>query len=281
MKIFYHGDLDGHCAGAIAYQYYRKQGMLPELHEAKYGMKLDNINIEPYELVIIVDFSFQLPGQFQELIETTSNIIWIDHHKTSLEEFKDLDLDGIRRDGTAGCELTWEYFHPTLRVPDVVKFIGDMDVWKWEYPSTEAIIEGLGLIDTRPDSPEWKKMLNPAFNHNELLTKGQTCLQYRNNYYKKVADNLSFESEWQGYKCIVCNCAYTGSPIFEGLENMKDYDIWVTFYYNGKHYSVSLYSDKDYVNCGELAHELGGGGHLGAAGFRCDVLPFVRSGNES
>jgi oligoribonuclease NrnB/cAMP/cGMP phosphodiesterase (DHH superfamily) len=272
MKIIYHGDLDGHCSGAIAYKYYRERGVEPELIEAiRYGLTFDNV--EKDEPVIVVDFS--LP--FTELLKITKNIIWIDHHQTAIDEFEHLGLEGIRKSGIAGCELTWKFFYPTLEVPKVVKHIGDMDVWKWEYKATEAVIEGLQLLDTHPSNTwDWNLMLTRDYNIEPLYLNGLTCVKYRENYYAKMAKNLAYEVDWLGYKCIVCNCAFTGSLVFNSIKDKSKYDLMVVYYHEGDLYNASLYSEKDYVNCGEIAKTLGGGGHVGAAGFRCNELPFKR-----
>jgi nanoRNase/pAp phosphatase (c-di-AMP/oligoRNAs hydrolase) len=39
--------------------------------------------------------------------------------------------------------------------------------------------------------------------------------------------------------------------------------------------TVSLYSTKPEIDCGEIARTFGGGGHKGAAGFQCTELPFA------
>jgi len=273
MKIIYHGDLDGHCAGAIANKYYIERGEKPELIEAiRYGLTFDNVAQD--ELVVIVDFSFP----FDDLLKRTKNIIWIDHHKTALEDFEHFGLAGLRRNGTAGCELAWEFFYPDQKVPAIVKYIGDMDVWKWEYKETEAVLEGLQLLETQPSNTwDWNIMLTPDFSVSTLYTNGLLCLKYRQNYYAKLAKNLSYESELLGHKCIVCNCAFTGSLVFNSLT--EKYNFMVVYYHEGDIYNVSLYSTDPSIDCGSIAKTFGGGGHIGAAGFRCKELPFnkVRS----
>ena len=38
---------------------------------------------------------------------------------------------------------------------------------------------------------------------------------------------------------------------------------------------VSLYTSKEDVDVSKVALSFGGGGHKGAAGFKCDTLPFL------
>ncbi len=278
MKIIYHNDLDGHCAGAIAYKYYldrvkREDRDKIELIEASYGMKLPEFEVD--EPVIVLDFSFETPGQFDGLVARTGQITWIDHHKTAIEEFRHLKyLRGVRLVGTAACELAWRYYYPTLVMPEVVQYIGDMDVWKLAYPDTWAVIEGLALLDTQPSNVKgWKELLTKPI-PSELLYSGKICLQYRQQYYAKLVKYLSHEMEWLGRKCIVCNCAFTGSSVFDSLDSSQ-YDLMVTYSDNGSKFTVGLYSKHESVDCGNIAREFGGGGHQNAAGFRCDELPFA------
>ncbi len=273
MKVFYHGDLDGQCSGAIVNKYYSERGVKPEFYEAKYGMKLDSIPIEKDEPVIIVDFSFQLPSQFEDLLKITKNIIWIDHHKTALADYNTLKLDGLRRVGTAGCELTWEFYYPGIPVPDVAKYIGDMDEWKWLLPKTEGVIEGLQLYDVSPTSNDWIAFLTRGFDLQPIYEMGLTCIKWRSSYYSRVVGN-AYEVDFKGYRAIACNCSYTGSLVFRSVPNRADYDMMICYYHNKNGYSVSLYCDNKRVKCGDIAKTYGGGGHDGAAGFQCKELPF-------
>jgi len=49
----------------------------------------------------------------RELLITTKNVTWIDHHKTAIEKYNDFEYDirGVRYDGIAGCMLTYCYLH--------------------------------------------------------------------------------------------------------------------------------------------------------------------------
>ncbi len=61
-----------------------------------------------------------------------------------------------------------------------------------------------------------------------------------------------------------------GSLAFNEL--MFDYPICIGFVYDGKQYTVGLYSRE--IDVSEIAKKYDGGGHKGAAGFVCKELPF-------
>lgn len=61
----------------------------------------------------------------------------------------------------------------------------------------------------------------------------------------------------------------------DGDGYLEPYDLMITFVRRtDKLWNVSLYSTKEYVDCGAIAKSFGGGGHKGAAGFQCKELPF-------
>jgi nanoRNase/pAp phosphatase (c-di-AMP/oligoRNAs hydrolase) len=48
------------------------------------------------------------------------------------------------------------------------------------------------------------------------------------------------------------------------------------FVYDGRMFTVSVYSTNPNIDCGAICKKYGGGGHKGAAGFQCKELPFQR-----
>lgn len=103
MKCFYHLDLDGKCAGYLVWHYacLREEDEKPEnFIKINYGMEFPLNKIEKDERVFIVDFSIE-PEDMRELLKITKNVVWIDHHKTTIEKYKDFEsyIPGIRMTG--------------------------------------------------------------------------------------------------------------------------------------------------------------------------------------
>jgi len=283
MKCFYHGtDMDGKCAAAIVNKYYREAE-----EKAFYGINYNNDFpfeiIKKDELIIIVDFSLQKEGEFQKLLEITKNIIWIDHHKTAIERHKDMShLRGIRNINKSGCELTWEYFYPNKMIPRIVKLLGDYDTWTFAYgDDSNYLQQGIRLNDTKPTNINWDKWLGESSDEysKKIIKDGKICIQYRDNYYYSLVEAWSFPVEFEGYKCIACNAGSVSSQLFDGIEDIDvKYDIRITFVFDSKQWTVSLYSK--IVDVSEIAKKYGGGGHEEAAGFQCNELPFIPKEKE-
>ena len=302
MKIFYHNDADGRCAGAIAYRSPLCQ-MQAELIEMEYSKRVPVETIRKDEVIIIVDFSFK-PEVMEEVLERTRNIIWIDHHKTNMYDYG-VPIKGLRDVDYSGCELAWIYFtqiegrrklvdltaaykYGLETMPRAVVLIGDRDKWAWKYGEETAMFNmGLKLYPHEPDDVIWDDLLdNRGSQHilgnaqerrlKDILEKGKVCIRFRDMVCEDYCESYGFETEFEGYRCFALGLYMFGSEAFG--ERIKEYDICLSYEYLGDNWIVGLYSEK--VDVGEIARRYGekygisGGGHRGAAGFVAPELPF-------
>ena len=114
MKCFYHIDLDGKAAAFCVYAWagIKDVEQQVEFIPIDYGIPFPFDSVQPDEQVWIVDYSIK-PDEMTRLLEITKDVTWIDHHKTAIEKYSDYPnkIRGIRKDGVAGCVLTWKYIH--------------------------------------------------------------------------------------------------------------------------------------------------------------------------
>jgi oligoribonuclease NrnB/cAMP/cGMP phosphodiesterase (DHH superfamily) len=277
--------MDGICAAAIVYDYYIRHdyclgGVKFKVDEYEfipmnYKDEFPFDKITQDELVVIVDFSLQKEGDFQKLLDKTRNVIWIDHHISAINKHPDINavLKGIRRDGTAGCELAWEYFYPSVPVPEIVELIGDYDVWAFKYGDrTNYLQTGIRLYNTNPEDDNWISWLSRKHDISLLIREGEIALQYRDNYYADLIKSWSFFTVFEGYKAIACNAGSVSSQLFDSVQ--EEYDLMMPFVFDGKQWTVSIYTKRDDIDCSRLAEKYGGGGHRKASGFQVEELPF-------
>lgn len=283
MKCFYHTDMDGHCAGAIVYKYleeeYPDEVKISEFIPINYNNDFPFCAIYPGEKVFIVDFSLQKTKEFEKLTKITKDIIWIDHHKTAIEQHEYLKLKGLRSVKKSGAELTWKYLYPTRPVPPAVSLVGDYDTWKFEYGENSNRFQmGIRLKDNHPKDEVWKTLLMYPYNTlflQKILDDGDLVLKYKRNRNKSLAKYISFYTVFEGFRAIACNEAMTSSQLFDSIDK-ETYDIMLAFSYDGKQWTVSIYSTKEEIDVSKIAKKYGGGGHKGAAGFQCKELPFKK-----
>ena len=279
MKCFYHTDMDGKCAGAIVYRQTKlsQDGCTlehPEMFPINYKDNFPFDKILPNEEIVIVDFSLQKEGDFAKLYAITKEITWIDHHKTAINKHIEFEhLEGIRSCELSGCELTWQFFNGEMPMPRIVQLLGDYDTWSFKYgEDTNKLQAGIHLTDTHPSSPNWDTWFKKDCDMKDYIKVGETALLYRNNYYKALIKGWSFYTIFEGYKAIACNAGCVSSQLFDSIK--EDYDLMMPFIWDGKQWTVSIYTKKD-IDCSLLAKKYGGGGHKQASGFQCEKLPFI------
>lgn len=301
MKCFYHNDADGKCAAFwVALSAGIKNIDQPvDYFEMDYKTPFPMDKILPNEQIYIVDYSIS-PDEMRKLLEITHNVTWIDHHKTAIEKYADFEypIMGVRYDGVAGCMLTYCYLHHmtargdiefrppngfqmsmTEDAPMFTKLIADWDVWKFEYgDDTRNFMAAFNAYDFNPTSKLWDRFF--AFPDEmacgSLIQEGITMAAYRDNWAKEYL-KLGFEVKFRGHKCFALNLGRCNSEYFKALN--EQYDILMPFVFDGKVFTVSLYSKT--VDVSEIAKIYGGGGHKGAAGFTTRHLPFGHWNEEA
>jgi oligoribonuclease NrnB/cAMP/cGMP phosphodiesterase (DHH superfamily) len=274
MKVLYHFDADGKAAAHIVAKYHGLREQNPEDYfEMNYINPVPLDKIAKDETVYIVDFSIK-PEQMDKLLEITQDVIWIDHHETAIDMYRDYPnahlIKGVRQVGTAGCMLTYLYLYPYKDEDDVpmpIRYIADRDVWTWAFgDETQYFHNGISIIDLHPLSDNWKYVFEAI---QAIIDDGFPIEQYKVNTYKEWMKEYSHKAIFENYDAIVLN-ADGDSKVF-GDEYSK-HDLAILYTFTGKVYTVSLYSET--IHVGNLAIKYGGGGHESAAGFTCTELPW-------
>lgn len=262
----HHNDADGRACGAIVR---RALGPTARLFEMDYGDPVPWDSISDAAKVIVVDFS--LPPEDMLRLAKARELVWIDHHKTSLNELHDLaqDWPGIRDIGEAACVLSWRYFFPGKPLPRAVVLIGDRDIWRWAEADTGAFGEGLYHEDTDPHNDHlWGPLLDDdAQAVAELVAKGSLLHEARLKRIERKIEAYGHAADFEGFRTLVINDR--GSGEMGDLIQKAGYQIgycYVDHLQEGRLITfVTLYSNQ--VDVSEIAKRFGGGGHPGAAGF--------------
>lgn len=272
MKCFYHSaDFDGKCSAAIVK--HKFEGFDIQLIGIDYGQEFPWDKIDKGERVFMVDFALQ-PFSKMIRLDDVADLVWIDHHKKALADANKygLNIEGLRRDGIGACALTWEYLFYT-EVPEAVQLLAEYDVWNHQNPKTLSFQYGLRICDTDPKSAIWRQLFSGQ-QIDSICARGRDFLEYEAVQNKIQASVKSFDIEFDGLKCIAMNHGPTNSKCFDSVWDPEVYDAMMPFYWNGKFWTVSLYSDRDDVDVSVVAKARGGGGHKGEASFQADKPPM-------
>lgn len=276
MLIIHHNDNDGRLGAAICARHGWMGGGMIKYLEMDYKDDFDPaMHVKPNDQVVIVDFSIK-PEEMTALLEITSNVTWLDHHKTAIEMYADFpdEIKGIREEGSrAGCRLAWDYFTEgkALKVPLIVELISDYDTWTLSDSRSKALNYGLQAVDTSPHSSIWDQLLGSDHEVVKFVAGGEFVLGFAQRRGLELAKSYGYFADLDGVRIF---CMHNPNPGMDWFWLLKDNgaDAFARIAFDGKKYTVSLYSEK--IDVSVICKEHGGGGHPGAGGFVCDVLPW-------
>jgi len=288
LKCFYHNDLDGRCAGSIVAQYENNYNR-KNFFEVDYIMQLPLDKIQENEVVYFVDYSFKKDTiwQLQKVLEKTRNIIWIDHHTSSINLEKELpwtkEIEGIRQDKISGAGLTYMYLYGCYfdDLPYYIKLVSDYDCWIYKFdPDTTNFKLGIEMQNYDALDDVWKALHESfvddvclSISEGTIIENGKLVKQYIDNDNLYYREHFAYESEIEGHKCLVVN-KKSNSWIFG--EKYNDYPLVMVWVFNGTKFTYSIFSSNPNIDCSKIAEKFGGGGHYSAAGFSSEELLFKK-----
>jgi oligoribonuclease NrnB/cAMP/cGMP phosphodiesterase (DHH superfamily) len=296
--IVHHGDWDGIVAAWVCKQALQGRKVADEDIEV-YGIQYK----QPFEVditgavVYILDFSFP-PDVFWPMFESAKRVVMLDHHQTALEAWyknhpenrtqKDAfakyvyegDISIWIADGVAGCELTWRWFYKNERMPQLVQYAADHDLWKFALADSHKVraimrsykqsLESCDILDALLEGQEgsW----------DEAMAEGKAIMRYQDGLVETAVRHAE-QFEIGGVLCLGTQVAFDGliSLVAGKLaetaeEERKGFFGFCWFKSKGHMYVYSLRSRGDF-DVSEVAKKMGGGGHAKAAGFSTNLPP--------
>jgi len=272
MKCFYHSaDLDGICSGAIV----KMQKPDCEMIGINYGDSLPWTAIKAGETVYMVDFS--LPMDEMERLNGICSLIWIDHHKSAIEDAKARSFLASGHQslviGSAACELTWKEFCQG-DVCRAVALLGQYDVWDYQdHPEVLEFQYGMRQFNATPtDIGFWETIFFGDIQ--SIIEQGRSFLTYEEVQNDIYAKTFAFEVNFDGHTCIAINKGLTNSLLFRSVYDPARHDAMIAFVRRSGYWKISIYTDKPEIDASAICKAHGGGGHQKASGFQCKILPF-------
>lgn len=269
--ILYHRDQDGFGAAYAAWRQFSLSGEETEYISVQYDESMPEMKDDSN--VYILDFSYS-PDEIDELAARMESVRIIDHHKTSAEAFKEIEMPAnviIHIDQSrSGCALAWESFNYGQEIPELLLDIEDRDLWKFERKNTEEMFVYLSIRSW--DFNEWHELCSSYSKYLEAVEAGKTLLIMQKSLVKQISRN-SYKFDMEGYNTIAVNSAVYQSEVAQYLlKKNPDCDIAIVYadIVDKKTKEVkrlhSLRSRGD-VDVSEIAKNRGGGGHKAAAGY--------------
>lgn len=286
MICIYHSrDLDGYTSGAIVKRKYPDCKLIGY----DYGQPIPWDEIPVGEKVIMIDVSLPMPEMRSLAEKCQFNLTWIDHHISAINDYKNYIGNGesflypVLEDGIAACEGGWKYLFPKEDMPLAVRLLGEYDTWRngdkerWENEILPFQF-GMRRICKSPETFPIELLNSYAkLDVYEIIRSGQSILDYQRQQNERAC-KFAFEYDFEGYKAICLNGGGFNSEAFKSAYDESKHDLMMPFQFNGKFWTVSLYTTKD-IDCSVIAKSKGGGGHKKAAGFQVndirEVFPFI------
>jgi hypothetical protein len=246
------------------------------------------------------------------LFATAKYVVWLDHHKTAFEMWHgEIPKDGIVEDqqsdrtivldnNQSGAMLAWEYFHPDISVPQLVKHIDDYDRWQFKLDGTKEFNKALWSY-VPWSFEQWNRFLDEALDVS-FLDQGAAILRAHDQNVQSVVKGSaracsivpalinsvdSYKAPWvwwhddeHGDTCrangLAANCPpHLTSDVGHELANKSGtFGLCWTLAKEGRTANCSLRSNGDY-DVSAIAKAFGGGGHKNAAGFEVPVATLL------
>ena len=160
----YHADHDGFSSALVVWKALKATNELMFI-EVQYGQE------PPYEAlrefgpdrVYIVDFCYKAPVLKDFLNEFPETMI-IDHHMSSLPELEAAFEERVYKTYThntdfVGCVLTWQHFFPEEEIPEILLYVQDRGLCKFELENSKEINAFIASLPN--DFEEWDNFYTP------------------------------------------------------------------------------------------------------------------------
>lgn len=316
MKIFHHNDADGRLSAYLLWETFKKSYNLTrdDVIELDHVKDIPTEKVTNNEIVFFVDYSFSGYDieKFTSLYYSkTKNIIWIDHHKSSINLQKDypwmMGIYGIRRDNIR-CPRTGIKFSGAALVK---KFLVDNDIKPgdklaihtlyineaytnfefggegWEEPEKD-IVAYVSDYDTFSHAMDKTITMYYGWLYEDqdpcaifnvwnedlsvIMKRGNVIQDIAMQEYDSYLNNYGYITEIEGYSTIAVN-RRANSMIFGDLYKENLFDIYMTYTMaEGNVFQISFFSNT--VDVSQIAKKYNGGGHAGAAGCKLRIEAF-------
>jgi uncharacterized protein len=278
LIVIYHGGgcRDGFCSAYLASRAFPNAEFFP----AVYGEKPPNVTGKQ---VLIADFSYDATTLFHLQNDCIGDVVILDHHKTAEEQLIQFSAKcrevGIGSPyvvydvAKSGAMLTYDFLFKFglfqnvkyKRVPKLVRYVQDRDLWKWELENSKAMNEGIRLEPLTFEA--WEQLEGRVEYLPSLVRDAGNTVQKRNRQIidSHVAHAQTVNFHGHDVKIVNCTVDLTSEVCGEMAVGMP---FAMAYFERGNGERVySLRSAPDGLDVGEIAKAYGGGGHAHASGF--------------
>lgn len=280
ILVLYHGNCtDGFAA---AYAAWKKFGDSAE-YIPQYRDTIPEVDLFKDREVYVVDYSFS-KEQMESFQAVAAKFVVIDHHITAQKDVEGLH-EYVFALNHSGAYLAWVYFHPDTKVPRLIEYVSDADIWAhtlphWEYVESYVYKESVDrftfpYFEALNNELESEEGFQRVLEVGKILNDAHTALV---SLYANQAEKVMFE----GYEVYAINAPREVRSEVGSMLAEKTGTFSIIFTYEKGLWKCSLRSVKGF-DVSSLAEKYGGGGHKNAAAFIVPTkfpLSFIQSVKE-
>ena len=221
--------------------------------------------------VYLLDYAYPIEIT-NEVLPRVKKLIIIDHHVTA-KDIVPLAHERVFDLAHSGSVLAWQYFHPDTETPLLLKYIEDVDLWKFSLPHAKELSEAIMMREF--NFAAWESMLSDFENPTVLDTyihDGSILMKRKEIIIKKILESRE-TVEFEGYQCLMVNSPVYSSSLGDAMVTLGS-PIAIIWSRKGNRIIVSLRSKGD-PDVAAIAQKYGGGGHKAAAGFSWDAKELL------
>jgi oligoribonuclease NrnB/cAMP/cGMP phosphodiesterase (DHH superfamily) len=194
----------------------------PELANANYEAASYGNDRTDFKDKLVVYIDYCPKRNIIDKLSKDNLVLVIDHHATAQEALKGVDKDGKKIAGVeplpeidttfdeyytqfkqglrgayakfdmtkSGAGLSYRYFHNTDRLPQLIKFVEDRDLWAFKYGDSTKAFHAF-LLSKPFDYEAWSTVAEGAETHEGLeamIKKGNSVLEYCNQLIANIVE---------------------------------------------------------------------------------------------
>jgi oligoribonuclease NrnB/cAMP/cGMP phosphodiesterase (DHH superfamily) len=215
--------------------------------------------------VLLVDFSYKR-AVLEAMREKAASVTILDHHKTAEADLRDLSgITTVFDMNRSGARITWDYFFPNAKPPQLLLHVEDRDLWRFALRKTREIQASVFAYPY--EFKVWDYLMGADME--QLAVEGEAIERKHFKDIRELIGVVTRRMNIGGYNVPIANLPYTltsdaGHLLAKGEPFAGCY--WDT----PKGRVFSLRSTDEGLDVAEIAKQYGGGGHRNASGFRLD-----------
>jgi uncharacterized protein len=260
MCIYHANCADGFTAAWVVW---KALGKNVEFVPGFYGMEVPDVAGKE---VYIVDFSFKRPVM-AEIVKKATKVVHIDHHLSAIKDMIGFHASNFEKfysesNNQSGAMLTWNYFYSEDDIPDMIKYVDDVDRWQFKLPYSKEVQANMFSYDYNFEN--WEFLSKQPMK--EQIAEGTAIQRRLMKDCRELSAVVVRRMNIGGYNVPVANVpkqfgAYLAMDLAVG-------EPFAGYYYDTTEREFGLRSEKGGVDVSKIAEAYGGGGHEHASGFK-------------